>query len=78
MSMFPFSYSAVVYNGIDPATNVSKYACESGMSFCDSFAEAASIIAERYGDNLKTFYVGNTDDLHAHRPFPFLIVNCTI
>ena len=34
--------------------------------------------AERYGDNLKTFYVGNTDDLHAHRPFPFLIVNCTI
>lgn len=52
MSMYPFSYSAVYYTGIDPATNVSKYACESGMSFCDSFAEAASIITELYGDDL--------------------------
>ena len=52
MSMYPFSYSAVYYSGIDPATNISKYACESGMSFCDSFAEAASIITELYGDDL--------------------------
>lgn len=52
MSMYPFSYSAVIYIEIDPKTNAPKYMCESGMSFCDSFAEAASIIAERYGDDL--------------------------
>lgn len=52
MSMYPFSYFAVYYSGIDSATNTSKYMCESGMSFCDSFAEAASIIAKRYGDDL--------------------------
>lgn len=52
MSMYPFSYSAVYYSGTDSETDTSKYACESGMSFCDSFAEAATIIAERYGDEL--------------------------
>lgn len=52
MSMYPFSYSAVYFTEIDPATGLPKYLCESGMSFCDSFAEAASIIAEHYGDDL--------------------------
>ena len=52
MSMYPFSYSAVYYSGIDSTTDTSKFMCESGMSFCDSFAEAASIIAEHYGEDL--------------------------
>lgn len=52
MSMYPFSYSAVHYSGIDSTTNTSKYTCESGMGFCHSFAEATAIIAERYGDDL--------------------------
>lgn len=52
MSMYPFSYSAVYYNGVDSETGASRYRCESGMGFCHSFAEAASIIAERYGDDL--------------------------
>ena len=52
MSMYPFSYSAVHYAGTDSATGLSKYRCESGMGFCDSFSEAAYIITERYGDDL--------------------------
>lgn len=50
--MYPFSYFAVYYSGIDPETGTSRYRCESGMSFCNDFATAASIIAERYGDDL--------------------------
>ena len=52
MSMYPFSYSAVYYNGVDPEIGTSRYRCESGMGFCNDFAEAAAIIAERYGDDL--------------------------
>lgn len=52
MSMYPFSYSAVCFTEIDPATGTSKYMCESGMGFCNSFADAVFIIAERYGDDL--------------------------
>ena len=52
MSMYPFSYSAVYYNGVDSETGASRYRCESGMGFCNDFAEAAAIITERYNDDL--------------------------
>lgn len=82
MSMYPFSYSAVYYSGNDSATGISRYRCESGMSFCDSFAEAASIIAGLYGDDLicikdLTLYEENavillpTETIHNYATDPF-------
>lgn len=82
MSMYPFSYSAVYYSGNDSATGISRYRCESGMSFCDSFAEAASIITELYGDDLicikdLTLYEENavillpTETIHNYATDPF-------
>lgn len=52
MSTYPFSFSAVYFYEYDPNINETKYACESGMGFCNDFAEAATIISEYYGNDL--------------------------
>ena len=47
MSKYPFTYTIQGYNYEDE-----KYYLESGIGFCASFADAASILDKRYGDEL--------------------------
>ena len=50
MSMSPFSFSVVVYHGHNKDTGESNYHRQQGMGFADSFAQAASIIENFYGN----------------------------
>lgn len=52
MSMSPFSFAVVVYNGYNKDTGESSYHRQQGMGFADSFAQAAGIIENFYGSDL--------------------------
>ena len=47
MSKYPFTYTIQGYNYEDE-----KYYLESGIGFCESFADAANILDKRYGNEL--------------------------
>lgn len=46
---YPFTYTAII---ADSLTKENKYARESGMAFCTSYAHAAAQIEEYYGEDL--------------------------
>lgn len=52
MSMYPFSFEVVVYVGYNEETHVSDFVKESGMSFAQSFTDAAKRLEDYYGDDL--------------------------
>lgn len=49
---YPFSYSAIIYDKFDVKANECVYILCSGVSFADSYSQAASIVENYYGDNL--------------------------
>ena len=49
---YPFSFSAIVYDGYDNTTKEHEHVLCSGISFADSYSKAASIIENYYGDTL--------------------------
>lgn len=54
MNKNPFSYSAIILGSINETANEYTYILEHGMSFANSYADAASILESYYGDDLIT------------------------
>lgn len=50
--MFPYSYTAVIYDEYDEINHISQYKRESGMGLAESFSEAVKQLEEYYGDDL--------------------------
>ena len=49
---YPFAFSAVIHDDYDETTREHAYVLDTGMGFANSFAQAAGIIENFYGDDL--------------------------
>jgi hypothetical protein len=52
MAVYPFGFTAIIYEEYDPDNRVSIYRRESGMGLADSYKTAAQHLEDYYGDDL--------------------------